>query len=639
MMITVQSYVQRLRQLLRRWSIDPTIHRRLRALAAALAGFVLSAASLSHHFQPFALSLLCALTGIQALFAAVGGAVGYLLFWGSAGWEGVLWCVPGLFCALALGKSNLAERSPWLVPALAGLVVALSGLWMQQMGASTMLAMYLLRVGLAIGAARLFGMVKNSRDTVADWLVWAIGVLALSQIAPTPWLCLGIPAAAALSVGGAFPVAALSGLALDLAGVTPVPMTGVLSLAWLLRLIPGQRNWHRALAPVLLYPIVMALTGILDPTPLPGLLLGGLLGLFLPGRTLHTHRRGETGVAQVRLELTAEVFRRMQQLLLEQDSAPIDESALLLRACERACGSCSYRKNCTGRTQAEALSSQVLHLPISDSTLPFSCRRTGRLLQELRRSQEQLRLLRSVHRQQAETRCALTQQYQFLSEYLQRLSDDLGNRAKQYDLRYEPEIAFSANRTLADNGDRCLRFAGTGCRYYVAILDGMGTGIGAADEAVQAGTLLKHLLCAGFPAEYALSTLNSLCALRGRAGAVTVDLAELQLDTGRAAIYKWGAPPSWLIKSGSQEKIGTAGPPPGLLVADSPEAAQRLSLRRGEILVLLSDGVGGEDALQTVSVDLPLAEQAQRILSSEIGEGNDDATAALIRLRPRDLSA
>jgi len=56
-------------------------------------------------------------------------------------------------------------------------------------------------------------------------------------------------------------------------------------------------------------------------------------------------------------------------------------------------------------------------------------------------------------------------------------------------------------------------------------------------------------------------------------------------------------------------------------------------------LVLLSDGVGGEDALQTVSAEEPLAEQATRILSSGSGEGNDDATVALIRLRPRDLSA
>lgn len=638
MMITVQSYFQRTKLALRRWSLNPAVHNRLRVLAAIVAGFVLSAASLAHHPQPFAPALVCILTGPQSALTALGAGVGYLLFWANAGWEGVMWVALALLCAQTLGRTSLPSRSAWLMSSVAGLVVALSGLWMQYLGNSVSFAMYLLRIGLTIGSARLFAIVLNARDSIADWLVCGIGVLALCQVVPVRWLCLGFPAAAMLTAGFAFPAAALAGLALDLADVTAVPMTAVLCLAWMVRLIPGQKRWSWALAPAVVYPVVMALTGSFDLTPIPGLAVGGLLGLLMPNATPATHRRGETGVAQVRLELTAEVFRQMQQLLLELTRPSIDESALILRACEKACGTCSYRKNCTGKQYAQALSPQILSLPILDSTLHFPCRRPGRLLQELRRSQEHLRLLRSVHQQQEESRMALTQQYRFLSLYLQELSDDLGRRTKQYDLRYEPEVAFCANRSMAENGDRCLQFAGTEGRYYVAILDGMGSGFGALDEAAQAGSLLKRLLSAGFPAEHALGSLNSLCALRGRAGAVTVDLTELQLDSGKASIYKWGAPPSWLMGDESYEKIGTAGPPPGLLVADSPEAAQRLSLRRGEILVMLSDGVGGEDALAAASADKPLTEQAMQILSSGSGEGNDDATVALIRLRPRKLA-
>lgn len=638
MMITVQSYFQHMKAALRQWSLHPAVHNWLRVTAAVLSGFVLSAASLAHHPQPFAPALICILTGPQSALTALGSAVGYLVFWSDGGWEGVMWSALTLLCAQTLGRTRLPARSPWLMSSTAGLVVAVSGLWMQQLGFSTAVTMYLLRIGLAIGSARLFVIATASRDSVADWLVSGIGVLALCQIAPTGWLCLGFPAAALLTTAFAFPAAALAGLALDLSHVTAVPMTAVLCLAWLLRLIPGQKRWARSLSPALIYVVVMALTGRLDLNPLPGLAVGGLLGLLIPTATPVTHHRGETGVAQVRLELTAEVFRQMQQLLLELTCPVIDENALILRACEKACGTCSFRKNCTGREHAKALSPQILSLPILDSTLHFSCRRTGRLLQELRRSQEHLRLLRSVHQQQEESRLALTQQYRFLSMYLQGLSDDLSRRARPYDLRYEPEVAFSANRSMADNGDRCLQFAGTAGRYYVAILDGMGTGFGAVDEAAQAGSMLKRLLTAGFPAEHALSTLNSLCALRGRAGAVTVDLTELQLDTGKASVYKWGAPPSWLMNNQTYEKIGTAGPPPGLLVADSPEAAQRLSLRRGEVLVMLSDGVGGEDAPAAASAEVSLMEQAMQILSSGSGEGNDDATVALIRLRPRKLA-
>ena len=609
------------------------VHVWLKALGAALGGFLLSAASLSHYSQPLALGLVCALTGTQALFTALGGAAGYLLFWGNAGTEGIFWCAMGLLLALALGRSALANRSRWLMPALSGLTVALAGLWLQS---SVPFPMYILRIALAIGSARLFSLCLIRRDPVTDWLALGVSVLALSQVVPVSWLSLGFPAAAAITAGCAFPAAALAGLALDLSQITAVPMTAVLSLAWLVRLLPGQSNWKRALAPAALFPVVMALTGNWDLSPLPGLAIGGLLGLLIPRPTPAQHR-GETGIAQVRLELTAEVYRQMQQLLLELKTPPIDEQALLLRACERACGGCSFRKSCGSKVQS--LSPQVLNAPILDSALDFSCRRTGRVLQELRRSQEHLRLLRAQHRQQEEGRHALMQQYSFLSRHLQNLSDSLTRRVNQLELHYEPEVAFSANRAISENGDRCLRFSGTASRYYVAILDGMGTGIGAADEAIQAGTLLKGMLTAGFPAEHALSSLNSICALRSRAGAVTVDLVELELDSGRASLYKWGAPPSWLIRGGSYEKIGTAGPPPGLLVADNPETAQRLSLRRGEILFLLSDGVSGEDALCAASAEEPLNEQAARILSSGCGEDMDDATVALIRLRPRDLNA
>ena len=164
----------------------------------------------------------------------------------------------------------------------------------------------------------------------------------------------------------------------------------------------------------------------------------------------------------------------------------------------------------------------------------------------------------------------------------------------------------------------------------------MGKGIGATDEAETAGKLLKRLLSAGYPAEYALSSLNSLCALRGRAGAVTVDLAELHLDSGKALLYKWGAAPSWLVHRAGSEKIGTAGPPPGLAVADCGERASRLSLRRGELLVMQSDGVGGEDMPHCHwETSEPLGELAARILESGSNENDDDATVAVVRLALR----
>jgi len=164
----------------------------------------------------------------------------------------------------------------------------------------------------------------------------------------------------------------------------------------------------------------------------------------------------------------------------------------------------------------------------------------------------------------------------------------------------------------------------------------MGTGLGAAREGQEAGGLLRQMLGAGFPPEHALKTVNSLLALKGAAGAVTMDLAEVSLETGIVHIYKWGAAPSWVLTRRGAEKIGTATPPPGIGVETIRMAVEKLSLRRGELLILLSDGVEGEEIphLSGISADGPPGMVAAKILEQCCGQGEDDATAAVIRLRP-----
>ena len=139
----------------------------------------------------------------------------------------------------------------------------------------------------------------------------------------------------------------------------------------------------------------------------------------------------------------------------------------------------------------------------------------------------------------------------------------------------------------------------------------------------------------GFPPGAALHNLNSLLALGSSAAAVTVDLAEVALDTGIVHIYKWGAAPSILISSLGAEKIGTAGPPPGLSVTEPQVAAYGLSLRRGETLFLVSDGVGEEEALHlcTKMAGASPGEMAEALLSCSQISGEDDATVVTVQLK------
>ena len=634
MMVTIGIYMRRWQRWLRRWLLNQKVQAIAQVCGYVLIGFLLSAASLQHHALPLALALVCSCSGWPTVLMTGGGMLGYLVFWGSGGLQPIVWLCLGLPAALLMNRWKLTQEGVWVVPALAGVIVAGTGLafqtWFQD---DTAVILYLLRIVLAIFSTRLFSAAAERRDPVLQWLVCGLAVLALAQLRPIPYLGFGYLAAGVLAVAGAFPAAALAGLALDLAQVTVVPMTAVLSLAYLIRLVPRVGKWPTVAASGAAYLLVMQLCGMLDLQPLPGLILGGVIGSYLPKTTEVARRRGETGFAQVRLELAASVLAQSWTLLSDVEDPPIDEQALIQRAAERACSGCPCRKNC--KEDPKSIPASLLHKPLGNgSDLPLSCRKSGRLLQELRRSQEQLRSIRADRDRRREYRAAVEQQYHFLSEYLRELSDALSRRAEPPRQSFQPELAVCSASREGQNGDRCFWFAGVECRYYILLCDGMGTGSEAARDGKIAGKMLKNLLSAGYPPEYALRSVNSFCALQGRAGAVTIDLAELQLDTGKAALYKWGASPSYVLHRGEPIKIGTAAPPPGLSVTDGRETVERLSLRRGEVLILLSDGAGGEESLRAAlegSGDPP-GELAAKILDCSRTDGTDDATVAVVRL-------
>ena len=593
---------------------------------------------LLHRAQPFGACLVSALGGTRAAAAALCSILGYRVYWGSGGNQGVVWTVLTLATVLILDKTGLPKKSALLIPAFCGLWAAVTGLVFLILGDDTPTVVYLVRIGLAFGTSLLMRRMLRQKHPACVWVFQGILVLALTQAVPLKWMNPGIMLSGAMAASGAFPAAALGGLALDLARVTPAPMTGILCAACFARLVPGLEGRKRYFLPAGAYLMLAVLWGRVDPPPVPALLAGGLLSALLPRKTDTRRRRGHTGAAQVRLETAAEALNQCRQLILETEDIPIDEEALLARTKERACGSCPNRKNCH---VPDCLPRDLLHRPLTENTdLPFTCRKSGRMALELRRSQEQYRSLTAQLERRREYRSAVQQQYGFLSAYLRSLADTLPRSARIPHRRFRPAAAVAAVSREPENGDKCLQFYGPGCSYYLLLCDGMGTGIGAAQEGRTAAEILKRMVCAGFPAGDALESLNSLLTLRGMAGAVTVDLAQVQLDTGKAILYKWGAAPSLLLKGGGTEKIGTAGPPPGIGVTDTRKTAQRLSLRHGEALILLSDGVDGEEARRWAVIDpeqLP-GEMAAKLLEVGAADSKDDATVAVLRLYPENLS-
>lgn len=629
MMTSLQTYVRRGQSLLEQYLPAPKLRFLLRTAGFFLLGFCLSAASLGQYPQPFVLGPVCALAGWPSALTALGSLLGFRLLWGQAGQQCMVWAVSALACSLIPYLRRVAREYPLLTAALCALIVSGTGVAFQILyGDDTPIPMYLLRVGLAAACPALFRLAFLQREPISRWLWQGIGVLSLVQLG-IGWANCGFLAAGFLTASGAFPAAALAGLALELSQITKVSMTSALCLGWLVRFIPRCPRRAVLFAPAAACLAVMALTGRWELLPIPGLLAGGLLAALRSGEPTLLRRRGEVGTAQVQLEMAAVVMTQLQQLLLEARDTPVDETAILRRCAELSCGGCPARRGCTHTASVDPT---LLRECLSgDADLP-ACPQLPRLQSQLRASRDQLRILNSDRRRRLEYRAAAAEQYRFLAQYLQELSDRLTHAVHGTQPRFQLSAQACGNAPARRSGDRWDQFSAPGCRHYVLLCDGMGTGPGAADAGRTAASMLRRMLCAGFPPQHALSSLNSLCALGEQAGIVTADLLEVQLDTGRAKLHKWGAAASFLVSGRGVEKLGAATPPPGLTAADCEEITLPFTLRPGDTLLLTSDGIP-EEAVLHCAADAPSdpASLARRILR-RCADTRDDATAIAVTL-------
>ena len=593
----------------------------LGAAAWVLPGFLLAGAALAGQVVPLVMGVVCGLTGKAAVLVSLGGAAGYLLFWGRDAMQPLFWLLAALPCGLLVGPRDITRRTPLLMVSISTLIVAAGGVLFQWLGDDTGVAMYLLRIALGSGATYLVQKAQ-ARDALAKWVLLGMLVLGLARIAPFPWLNFGCIAAGGICAVGAFPAAVLAGLALDLARFSRVSMTAAMCIGWFWQLLGRKPKPLRMAAPAISWVILAMLWGRMDLRAVPGLLLGGAVAMGC-GKFITTGpRRGDTGVAQVRLELTARILQETRQQLLEPAPSPPDAAALVEKIRQTLCVNCSAQPECT------TVKTLSLHNP------DVRCSQPEKLLPELHRAQQQLRQMNADRRRREEYRLALVQQYDFLADYLRSLADLLPRRGDRIQTAYAIRCAARSAGKEPANGDRCLAFPGTGGRYYVLLCDGMGTGLGAAREGDSAAGYLRQRLLIGFPAEHALRSLNSILVLKGKGGAVTMDLAEMDLGTGKATLYKWGASPSWLLKKKGAEKIGTATPPPGLSLSGTREESVQLSLRGGEVLILLSDGVEAGETLRRMEHvrEMQPGELAQAVLKAGCS-GDDDATVAVICLQ------
>ncbi len=200
------------------------------------------------------------------------------------------------------------------------------------------------------------------------------------------------------------------------------------------------------------------------------------------------------------------------------------------------------------------------------------------------------------------------------------------------------------------SGDAGTWFKGEDGRLYLILCDGMGTGTEAAAESKLALRLLEGFLRAGVEPEPALRTLSGALSLRGdqSVGFTTVDLLQVDLFSGEAAVYKMGAAPTYIRRKDQVSRITGSSLPAGLDPSGgaAPDV-NRLQLSPGDVVLLISDGVADsrEDgwvraALAEFDGDSP-KELALQLLeeSRDHGGGTDDRTAIVLQLESRPAEA
>ena len=633
----------------------------------AVAAFLLSGAALDGLYSPWALAAVSAAgvswPGLSALLGAGLGAFLFLDF--QAGLRHtaaaiLIFCANTAFCTtrlyrrpvfrpvaavlmtLLVQSAYLIQRQPrqWalcaaactVLYAAAALLPSLSGT--NAPAVSRGQALFLLGLGLSLTA---YGW-SFSGFRVGGMLAAALLMAAAKCLSP----------ASAAAAG------AVAGLTMDLFTGDAVLLTAVCCGG--MGAASAVRERGRLAVPLVYTAAAMAVYTLLDgPDPLPLLfqsVAGAGLYLLLPQRLpLRLAQQAPAPPAQPEATPAA-AFRAVYDSFFTEVTPPRPENPAVLfdRAAEQVCAGCLLQRDCWQAHYNDTYNAFNDACPrllrrgsacAEDFPLHFAsrCLHFPQLLEALNDQLHQF-LLRRAHRLQLEEAYQMArQQYAQMSEVL---SPGMPVSAPpRFTCRTAIALRPKEGETLC--GDQAASFEAGGAACLL-LSDGMGSGEAAHREAAMTVRLLKQFLQAGVEPLPALKTLNTAMLLRCREGAgfTTIDLLRLDRSTGEAALYKYGAAPSYLKKLGRVTRYGGAALPAGLEGVDRQPDVIRFVLPPDGWLVMVSDGVVGgdgdewlQDLLAGWGGSTPDA-LARRILtmSAEHGGRSDDcAVLVLHRLR------
>lgn len=179
-------------------------------------------------------------------------------------------------------------------------------------------------------------------------------------------------------------------------------------------------------------------------------------------------------------------------------------------------------------------------------------------------------------------------------------------------------------------------------KFMVALSDGMGSGEYAKQISESTIALLESFYRAKMPSATVLSTVNKLLTFSKEETFACVDIAIIDLDTGKADVIKIGSPSGFILSGSSLKILESASLPLGILDALRPTSATHV-LESDDVLLFLSDGITSAfpstsdlyEILKTVPTSNPqlLADGLlERALSAYGGVAMDDMTIVAVRV-------
>jgi stage II sporulation protein E len=649
----------------------PALRETAACLGHLAAGFLLSCGSLSGQPAPFALGLITASGGgLRGLCALLGAVAGFLTMQPFSQGLELTSAAILTFVTMYIFGSLWVTKRPWfrcLVPGLMRGAVGSIFLFSRELSPLLLWSFAESLLLSALSPLAFDALLQGKKRAIGSLLSLCFFVIGGASIL-LPWgIRLGAVFAVALSAVGTrradFGTAAVlgagTGLALDAALMTGGTWTLCLSAAALTGGSVSRRHpLLRLLTFAAGFSAAVLYEGSLEPYFFLTLAFGGALSLLLPPGVIVG--REESAIAQS-AALVEERLGFGQTALKElYDAIGLDPAEQLQqeqqhifdKAAGKVCRRCPRYSCCWDKQSQETY--QILRGTLGtildrgqalreDFPEEFSqeCRHMEGFLVALNQELDGIAYRSQCRSRTEENRLIVSRSLLHMSELLGENARQLRAVQRIPQEAYTVKVGVSAKgrHGVSVSGDRGLCLHTEDGRLFAILCDGSGTGPEAARESLLAVDTLAALLQAGMVPDKAMEFLNSMYILRDSGGFSTMDVLELSLLSGQGTLYKWGAAPSYIRSGTLVKKVGTAAPPPGLGVGSTsgPEVI-RLSLWGGDMLVLVSDGVLGDETEELIrSYDGENVKElaAMLISQAEAMGGEDDMTAAVLRLEEK----